>query len=389
MKNILRFVMLLFCFQFYGAQTAFGTVLARQSGTSGYLTAAANAWATVIGGVGPGGEIASYINRMHDTDMVKYLDAITIIAYNDTALGLFETNQHLDRAFSAVSTPLSARRGRCVPNLGMCPGDVQTLVIDGQVFASFSDFDSHHNGDFKTRNTGVSIRAKGYVADGWTFGVAYTRTMTDTRDNRVYTDATSNSITLFSQYLGKHGLFINSGINGGHTTWNADKTMAGIVNNSAYDTEFFAGQINAGIQLSRGRFSLAPQVGARYAYVSSDRRIDGAAQEFDKWWHNTLTAMAGVDGGFDFIGDDFVIRPTVKIGGSYDAISHGTDAVGVRVVSGHTYAVPIEVPHRAALNSGIGLNVYGASFMVGVNYQLDVRSDYVSHTAMANVKIAF
>ncbi len=381
MKNILRLVMLLFCLDVYAAQTNFGNL--------GYLADAATAWASVIGGVGPSGEIARYIQTTEATDVAKYLDTIAMIAYNDTAFGIYEVGQHVDMSFSVIDGPMVSRRSKCAWNVPGCSDVNHTLIVDGQVFAQFNDYDSKNNADFKTKNTGVAIRAKGYVADGWAFGVEYTRTMTDTKNNRVYTDATSNSITLFSQYLAENGIFINTGINGGHTSWSADKSIAGVKNDNLYDTDFYAGEINAGMRMLRGRITLTPQLGVKYIRLTADKHLDGAAQEYQKWWYNTLTGMVGARAGYDFIGGNYVIQPNLLVGGSYDMLSHGTHDISVRVISGQTYNIPVEIPHRAAMNAGLGVNVYGHNFAASVNYKLDTRKDYIAHTAMVNLKIAF
>lgn len=379
MKNIFTFVMLLFCFNAYAAQTIF---------TNPYLDNVAGAWVSVLGG-GKSGEIAARMKTAQAGDLVAFANMVSVLGYNDSALTLYEVSHHADMAYSVIANPLSARRSTCPLNVPGCGGADKTLVVDGVVSAASTSFDSNKNADFDTNNTSVSVRAKGYVADGFAFGVGYTRTMTDTHDNRVYTDATSNSITIFSEYLDKSGLFINMGINGGHTSWDVDKTVAGVENDGVYDTDFYSGQINGGIQIAAGNFVITPGAGVRYLRMKTERHIDAAAQSFDKWWYNTMTAMGGVRAGFDFIGSDFVIRPSVSVGGGYDVISHGNDRINVKLINGQAYDIPVDAPHRAYFAGGAGIGVYGASFAVLLDYKLDLRSDYAAHTGMLNLKIAF
>lgn len=379
MKNIFTFVMLLFCFDVYAAQNIF---------TDNYLANTARAWAAVLDG-GKSGAIATRMRAANDTDLAAFSEMISVLGYNDSAITLYEVTQHIDMAYSAIAAPLAAQRSSCPFNVPGCGRVRRTLVVDGAVSAASTDFDSHHNGDFKTHNTGVSVRAKGYVSDGFAFGVGYTRTMTDTHDNKVYTDATSNSVTLFTQYLSGGGFFMNAGLNAGHTSWDVDKTIAGVGDDGAYDTDFYSGQINGGIQFGFGRFTMTPQIGARYIHIKTERHIDAAAQAFDKWWRNMLTAMGGLRGGFDFIGSDFVVRPSIYVGGAYDAISHGNDHIRVQVINGQSYDIPVEAQSRTSFAGGAGIGVYGASFAVLLDYKLDLRSDYASHTGMVNLKIAF
>ena len=382
MKNIFKFIMLLFCSQVYAAK-------AQEVYLYGYLSNAAKAWAGLLTKLGPSGEIASYVQEAQDNNASAFFDAISVLAFNSTAISLFEITHHISQAFDVISEPIIARKNQCTKNLMNCDIASQTIVIDGEVFGAFADYDSDNNGSFKTRNTGFHINAKSFVSDGWQIGVSYTRSMTDTQDSKVYADAVSNSITIFSEYLANSGFFINMGINGGNTSWATDKNIAGIIDNSAYDTEFMAGQVNTGFRMHRGRITMTPQVGVKYAIINADKYIDSVAQEFKSWWYNALTGFIGLKLGFDFIGSDFIVRPNLNIGGSYDAISRGTESLEVQLIDGSYYAIPIEKPNRMALNAGIGVNVYGASYSTGLNYKFDMRSNYVSNTVMMNLKIAF
>lgn len=384
MKNIISLFALLFCFDAVAAvpQKLF-------SGMPDYLLEAANAWAGIYSEFGPSAQIASYINQAQTNNVGQYLNAISILGFNNTAMALFETNYHIAQAFNVLNSPLVARRNACTQNLKDCTYGNRTLVIDANVFGSFSDYHGGENGDFKTQNTGFVIDAKSYISDGWLLGVEYTRSMTDTHDTRVYSDATGNSITLFSQYLARSGLFLNLGMNAGHISWNIDKTIAGISDNGTYDTEFYAGQMNFGIRMMRGRISMIPSVSVKYSFITADKYVDEALQEFDNWWYNTLTTSGNVDFSYDFIGSDFVVRPTLRLGGGYDAISRGTEKMRVQLVDNQLYNIPIESPDRAFLSSGIGVDFFNQYFMAGLNYMFDMRSDYTNHTISGKIKIAF
>jgi len=382
MKIFYSFVMtLLFCFGSYAAQT---THISEQ-----YLSDVGTAWASVLGGVGTGGEIARHMDEAKTADYVAYQNFIRVLGYNDSALTIYETSSHLDRAFSIVDHPMVARRVGCAFDAPGCAVARRTLVVDAEGFASYADFDSDANGDFTTGGVGISVRARGYVTDGAAFGIEYTHSKTDTRHDIVDTNASGNSVTLFGQYLSKSGLYVNAGLNGGHISWSLDKTIAGVADDGIHDTDFYAGQISTGIQISRNGFSMTPGMSVRYAYMETDRHVDPAAQEYDKWWHNTLTASAGARMGLDFLVSDFLVRPTLSAGAGYDIISRGTDGIGVRVLSGQTYTIPAERPARTSLNAGAGIGVYGASFAATLDYKMDYRSDYIAHTGMLNLKIAF
>ncbi len=372
MKNIFYLSMFLFCGA-TGAAWANSDYFAQ----SPYLGMAASAWATVIGDFTPSGEIASYMRSAQTNNIVQYINTVSILAYNNTALNLYQVSNHIARATDTLNVPGARRTGK------------KTLILDVDGVAVHDDYDSGKNSDFKTRTFGVGVRAHGYVTDGFSFGVGYANGHTETRNIPVKTNGDSNSVMIFSKYTDKYGIFINSGIIGGATRWSIDKTVAGVPNDGAYDTDFWGGQMNMGVQMMRDGFFITPQIGARYARITSEQHTDAAAQATDKWWYNTLTGVGTLTFGYDFNLSGTKISPWISMGGAYDAISNGTDAIHVRVISGQSYYIPIDAPTRGAVNAEIGLTATSGMFGGGLRYKLDMRSDYTSHTAMADIKFLF
>lgn len=312
-----------------------------------------------------------------------------MLAYNDTALAIFESDAHMGRALNFMTQPLDARRQGCPPNVSGCANTRRSLVVDGGMGASVSDYDTSNNSDFKTRTTDFTVRAKVFVSDSVAFGVGYTRTDTDNRSSPIDIAATGNSVTMFAQYLSESGIFANIGINAGGIAWRSDKTIVGIPDAEDYNTNFWGGQINTGAQIIAGRFIMTPQIGMRYMRMSSDSHTDSATQFFKQWWYNNLRATAGASIGFDFVGNGFTVRPTIFGGGTYDIISHGTDSVSVRVANAGTYSIPVQTPGRAGFTGGAGIGVYGARFFAGLDWRMDILTDYTAHTGMAQIKIKF
>ncbi len=381
MRKFIPVIMLFVCHSVYGAELT--------NKSSAYLQNVADAWATVIGGGTTGGEIARLINNAGAISPARYRELISIIGYNDSALTIFNTDHHIDMAYNVISNPMQARRPVCRPNTPQCRENRPRVYIGANGFAAMDDYDSHANGDFKTRGGGANLYAKTYITDGISLGLGYTYSESDTHDSDIYADAKTNSIMLFSEYLAPVGIFINAGAMIGKTSWSTDKTVAGIINNGEYNTDFISGQILSGIDISRKNVSITPYIGARYMRIASDKHIDAAAQAFKKWWFNTLSGSAAVNIKFKFNLYNTLIQPSAFVGGSYDAISHGTDNIGVEVISGKTYTVPLESPERLKISGGIGIDVRHGSFMAGLHYKMDARDNYMSHSGILNLKIAF
>ena len=359
------------------------------AGMPEYLIDMAHAWAGIYSEFGPSADIASYINQIQSSDVERYLNTISILGFNSTAMALFEMTHHVSQALGILETPITARRDMCPANFINCNVGNKKIVLDGRVFGAFADYDSDYNGNFNTRSTGFSVGAHGYVTNGLMLGVEYTRTMTDTHDNRVYTDATGNSISAFVKYMARSGFFVNVGANIGDTGWTSDKNIAGIPDNSVYDTNFYAGHMNTGIRMVRGRIAVTPMVSVRYIRFFADKYLDATAQAFDDWWYNTLTTSGGVDFSFDFTGNDFIVRPTFSLGGGYDVISNGTDNIHVQLIDNQFYDIPVDAPRRAMFYGGLNIELINNYFNAALDYKLNIRSGYTAHTIMANIKIAF
>lgn len=306
----------------------------------------------------------------------------TAHAYNDTALTIFESDMHVNRAFDVVNVALMARRRACPPNIGTCANTRRSLVVDASGGALFSDYSPANDARFRTRTIDFNIHAKAFVSDGATFGIQYTRTDTDTRNIPINMDLTGNSVTMFGQYLSQSGFFINAGINAGSIAWHAD----GFDDND-HNTKLWATQINTGMQFYLGQLSLTPMAGMRFMHVSSDAYTNLDIY-YANWWYNNLQGSVGATVGLDFMGTGFVVRPTVSAGAIYDIISHGTS--GVHVVSPSLeYDIPVYHPARSAFTAGAGIEIYGARFVTSLDYSVDVRTDYVVQSGTLHAKIAF
>ncbi len=385
MKNIFKLFILLFCFDATAA-TVQNNIF---SGAPAYLSDAAKAWSGIFSEFGESATVVSYINQIQSSDVAQYLDIISILGFNNTSIALYEVNNHLAQSFSVLESPLVARRNECTNNLSICEYGRRTVVVDGQIFGSFADYSAGENGDFKTKGTGFVVNAKGYFSDGWLVGVEYVRSMTDTHDTKVYSDAGGNSVTLFTQYLAKSGIFMNLGLNAGHISWTMDKSIGSIPDNSTYDTYFYAGQMNFGMRMLRDRISMTPSISVKYYLTNADKYIDTVVQEFDDWWYNIMTASASFDIAFDFVGADFVVRPSLRVGGGYDVISRGTDSMRVQLIDNQFYDIPIDAPRRAMFNTGLGIDFFNQYFTAGLNYNFDMRADYINNIISAKIKMAF
>ncbi|MDE5615486.1 MAG: autotransporter outer membrane beta-barrel domain-containing protein [Alphaproteobacteria bacterium] len=380
MKKIYIFAMLVFSVSAHGATTSLGKAIAANSSAPQYLVQAADAWDSLIGTPMRGGAIATRMSAMNEANNNGRLyDVMSVLAFNNTAMTIYQTSRHLDEAYDVISNPLLSRRSDSMRN----------FVINAHGIGATDKFEHHKNDDFEMRTGGAGVSAYAYVTNGLTFGVGYTYAKSKSHDMPLDAEGSSNIVSLFSKYLGESGWYINTALAAGQTRWELDKTLAGVADKTPFDTDIYSGQVTTGIALNRGRVSLAPEIGVRYTRLSNEKHVDAAAQDFKKWWYNTLSADAGASVGVTFAAGGLLIRPTVKFGAGYDIIHNGTDKVATRLITGHSYDMPVHAPNRTELRGGGGIGLYGSKIAAEATYTLHSRSDYTAHEVQASVKVAF
>lgn len=121
----------------------------------------------------------------------------------------------------------------------------------------------------------------------------------------------------------------------------------------------------------------------------SEKHADAAAQNFKKWWYNTLSINGGLRAGITFGAAGILIQPTVHVGAGYDVIHNGTDHVATRLITGESYNMPVHSPERTELRAGGEIGLYMSQVSATAGYTLHSRSDYIAHEIKAILKIAF
>lgn len=380
MKKIYICAMLCFSAAAHGATTPLGNTIAEYRDAPQYLVQAADAWDSLIGTPMRGGAIAARMSAMNDDhNDARLYDVMSVLAFNNTAMTIFEATRHLDAAYAAAASSLVSRRA----------GGAKTFVLNAHGVGGTDKFEHHKNDDFEMRTGGAGVSAYAYVTDGLAFGVGYTYAKSKTHDMPLKADGASDIISLFTKYMGENGWYMNIALAAGQTQWDLDKTVAGVANKTSFDTDLYSGQITTGMVLGRGRLTLAPEISTRYTRLINEKHVDAAAQDFKKWWYNTLSVDAGASVGLTFALGGMVVRPTVKVGAGYDIIHNGTDKVATRLITNQHYDMPVHAPNRTELRAGGGVGLYGGKIAAEATYTLHSRSDYTAHGVHATVKIAF
>ena len=380
MKKIYIFAMLVFGTSAYAATTPLGNAIAEYGDAPQYLVNAADAWDSLIGTPMRSGTIAQRMSDMNNPGNTGRLyDVMSVLAFNNTAMTIYQTNRHLDAAYDIVSAPLISRKSTAA----------RSFVINAHGIGETDKFTHHKNDDFEMRTGGAGVSAYAYVTNGLAFGVGYTYAKSKSHDMPLKADGESNIISLFTKYMADNGWYMNMALAAGQTQWNLDKTVAGVADKTSFDTDIYSAQMTTGINLSRGRIAVIPEIGARYTRLVNEKHIDAAAQDFKKWWYNSLSVDGGASMAINFPVGAMLVRPKITMGAGYDVINNGTDHVRARLISGQSYSMPVHAPNRTELRAGGGIGLYASRVAVDATYTLHSRSDYISHDVKAVMKIAF
>ncbi len=380
MKKIYIFAMLVFTFAAHGATTPLGQTIELFDGAPGYLINAADAWNSVIGTPMRSGVIASRmsdLNARHEE--ARLYDVMSVLAFNHTAMTIYQSNMHLNAAYDMADAPILSREVAAARNFVLTPHGI----------GATDKFEHHKNDDFEMRTGGAGVSAHAYVTDGLAFGVGYTYAKSESHDMPLDATGESNIVTLYSKYLGRGGWYMNAALAAGMTKWNFDKSLAGVSDDTAFNTDLYSGQIKTGMVLGRGRMTIMPEIGMRYMRIVSEKHLDTAAQDFKKWWYNSLDVNAGATMGLGFATGGVMIRPMLSIGAGYAILDKGTDHVTARLITGQSYRMPVHSPARTELRGGGGVEIYGALIGARAEYTLHSRSDYIAHEVRGSIKIAF
>lgn len=380
MKKIYILAALVFASTANAATTSLGHAIAKYNSAPNYLIDAADAWDSLIGNPMRSGTIATRMSAINDDASTGRLyDVISVLAFNHTAMTIYQTSRHLDGAYDIIESPLIMRKNK----------NSRNFVVNARAIGAADKFEHNRNDNFEMRTSGAGANAYAYITDGMIFGVGYTYAKSKSHDMPLDTNGTSNIVSLFSKYLGESGWYINSALAAGQTQWDLDKTIVGVANKTSFNTDLYSAQISTGVSLHRGKISLTPEISTRYMRLISEKHADAAAQNFKKWWYNSLSFGGGATVGLDFAVGPVLLRPTVHAGAGYDIINHGTDRVSTRLITGQAYDMPVHRPNRTELRAGGGIGIYGTKIAADATYTLHSRSDYTAHEIKASIKITF
>ena len=250
----------------------------------------------------------------------------------------------------------------------------------GRVLFNKSKYSDAFDGNMR----GITIGADMQMENGLTLGAGYAYVRADTYSDAHDTDITNNVFFAYGQYQPAQW-FVNAVVSYNAMGY-ADTTNAfGVLFETEHDAAAVGAQVMSGYDFKSG---ITPMAGVRYLYISQDQYSNGLVH-LGGDDANYMTGVAGLRYAFN-IGADWAvhIRPELQAAVTYDFLSDAGMA-SVMVPGIASYAVDVMTMARLGGEFGIGLGVQYDGWDISVEYDMQLREDFMSHTGMLTFRYDF
>ncbi len=372
------------------ASNSYSNAVAANQTLPEYLNNAANAWYSMV----PINQnILLVKTNLNDSLTLSENDfnrSLSSLAYNDSAINLFETIKHTDIQFNNLKNPINKNACNYETDKDSNNPKCKNIQIDIFAVGGFSSFDSDYNSEFETDTVGAGFSVLSYLADSFAFYMGYSGTTTKKYGTDTDINATTNSFSVGLKYIMDSGMFANVGGVYGLSNWETDKNLSGSVYDSKYDTSFMSAMMNFGYKMERDNYFFEPSIGGGYIYFKSDNHTDFALQDFNAWDMDRLNGWAELKTGLIFdVGAGFTLSPHILMGVDYEFNQGGDEYIQVDLYNNSQYFIPVEEISGTTIKAGAGIWMKKTGFEMGLDYNLLSIGEFINHTGFAKIRFVF
>ncbi len=237
---------------------------------------------------------------------------------------------------------------------------------------------------FHASTNGYAFGLDGLFRQKYTLGIGVqtnsTSMHTDSRD----IDIDSTSAFLYGQ-IKPNRWYINATANYTKSEYKEQVTIFDLQFNPEYDVKSYGAQIMTGFDFN---FGLTPEIGARYLHISQDSYNNPIA-DISGFDADFVSGMAGLKYSRIFkTGGVWNLRPQLRAAAVYDFVSD--DALTtIRLPDAASYIINGEHLSEFGGEIGLGLGAIYQNLEISLNYDLNIRKNYQSHTGTLRFRIAF
>ena len=240
------------------------------------------------------------------------------------------------------------------------------------------------NTGFTGKIAGVTIGVDAQYNDATTLGFSYTYNRTSVDNDARDITIDGNTFSLYGKYQ-PAAWYVRAIGQYGFARYDEKADMVGRVNGANYHVDHYGVSAYAGYDLPNG---FTPEFGMRYMYVSQETYVDDLGQRVNADHNDILTAVGGLKYTNTFKdGNGVLWSPKARMAFSYDLLSDNAVAdVGIANIH---YEVDGKRLDRFGFEAGVGIQADVRAWNFSLGYDLGLRQDYVSHTALFRAKYNF
>ncbi len=340
----------------------------------------ATAWDNVSGLTGVADATRLDLYSLSQRDMNGYVKALDAVAPKNS-----QHNVHTFRLYNnAIDNQITARQGLAKAENSESLFENETAwatIFANNITQDDSDVSNGFSGSTFGFATGVDADITNNIQIG--LGYGYNNGTMDSDVSETGID--SHNLFLYGKYDFGSDIYFRGLMNFGFANVSEDSNAYGIVNSLEYSSQNFGLQAYVGQSMDYG---FTPEFGFNYISVAQDDYTDSYGQLVSTDNADLLSVVVGTSWSKDFmIMTDNVIKPTARLGMSYDVIS--SDTSSVVNIGDASYKLSNEAINPFALEFGLGLSTDINGWELGIGYDWETRSDFTSHTGSFNVKYQF
>lgn len=312
-------------------------------------------------------------------DVQSYgLQLVSAMAPTDKPQVQSVSQSNTSQALGAVETRLTGGAA-----MGRASGDF--TIGHNTIWAKGLANQSKLDGAFKSDSFGIAAGIEHNFSTSTKLGLGYAFTNTTVNPNIGESKIDSNTIMAYGEYK-PTSWFLN--VAASYTLAASDNNM--VVRTAKYDSNTFAAQLITGYELNiiHG-FEFVPQIGTRYMSVNTEKYADNIGGITDSTTYNFLTGIAGAKLAYDINIGNYVLRPEIYLGATYDFHSDNADAAMV-MGNGSVINISGESLDKTGYEIGAGLNFNVSDAIdIALHYVGRFRRDYMDNTGMIDLKYKF
>ena len=238
---------------------------------------------------------------------------------------------------------------------------------------------------FNGYTRGIAVGMDGTLERMWTIGLGYSFAHSDVNGSARVTDIDSNTLFVYGQYKPTQW-YMNAILNYTWSNYSENSDALGTPVRADYDVDSFGGAIATGYEFKNG---ITPEIGLRYMHIDVDDYTNSLGIKASTKDSDYMTAMVGTKYGFDIkSGKNTSFTPQLNVAVKYDLLSDGSVST-VTIPGIDSYVLDGGSLNRLSGECGIGLGMKHRGLNISVNYDVDVRKDYLSQTGMLKFKYNF